>query len=237
VIIEEMTMTEFDAGLTVSRTVLIPFGSVEEHGPHLPLSTDTYEAYQVCKLAAQLKPLFVAPPLHYGNCRSTACHPGTISISTTTLKALFGDIVCSLRSHGLKYFIALTGHAGGAHCMALQEAGEELIARFDDIEIAVVTEFELAREQGRELIETRGDCHAGEIETSRILHSHPHLVKGSAPCEYPSFPAGILVRDKRRFWPGGVWGDPGKSSSEKGARIEALVAARLVDLATEVERL
>jgi creatinine amidohydrolase len=235
VIIEEMTMPEFEAGLAQTRIVLIPFGSVEQHGPHLPLSTDTFEAYQVCLKAAERRPLFVAPPVHYGNCRSTSCHPGTISISTTTLKSLFKDIVQSLRNHGLKTFVAVSGHAGGAHCMALQEAGEELIANFNDISVAVVTEFLLARDLGKNIIETAGDCHAGEIETSRIMHSHPALVKGSAAAEYPTFPAGILVRDKRRHWPGGVWGDPGKASAAKGAHIEELVVDGLLNLVRNIE--
>lgn len=236
-IIEELTMTEFEAGLATTRTVLIPFGSVEEHGCHLPLSTDTIEAYEVCKKAALRAPLFVAPPVHYGNCRSTARHPGTISISTTTLKGLFCDIVSSLRTHGVRNFVALTGHAGGAHCMALQEAGELLIERFDDISVAVVSEYDLAKEQGRGLIETAGDAHAGEIETSRILHSHPHLVKGSAPREFPSFPRGILVRDKRRYWPGGVWGDPSKATAAKGAQLEELVVTALLELVSSLERM
>lgn len=234
-IIEDMTMPEFEAGLLKTNIVLIPFGSVEQHGPHLPLSTDTFEAYQVCMKAAERRPLFVAPPVHYGNCRSTSCHPGTISISTTTLKALFKDIVHSLKRHGLQTFIALSGHAGGAHCMALQEAGEELISCYDDISVAVVTEFHLARDLGKGLIETSGDCHAGEIETSRIMHSHPHLVKGSAPAEYPDFPVGIMVRDKRRHWPGGVWGDPGKASAEKGLAIEDLVVEGLLKLIRDIE--
>lgn len=234
-IIEDMTMPEFEAGLEKTRTVLIPFGSVEEHGPHLPLSTDTLEACEVARKAAALLPLFVAPPVHYGNCRSTSCHPGTISISTTTLKLLFKDIVRSLYAHGLRRFVALSGHAGGAHCMALQEAGEELLVEFADCQVAVVTEFVLAREEGRGLIETAGDAHAGEIETSRILHSHPHLVKGSAPREFPAFPAGILVRDKRRHWPGGVWGDPGKATAQKGALLEELVVRKLVELVRALE--
>lgn len=234
-IIEEMTMSGFEEGLALTRTALIPFGSVEEHGPHLPLSTDTLQAYEVGKKAALQVPLFVAPPVHYGNCRSTACHPGTLSISTVTLKLLFKDIVRSMRGHGLRNFIALSGHAGGAHRMALQDAGEELIAEFADIGIAVVTEFDLARDEGREVIETPGDCHAGEIETSRMLHTHPHLVRGGAPKEFPAFPPGILVRDKRRYWPGGVWGDPGKASAEKGALLEALVVGRLVELVRALE--
>lgn len=236
-IIEEMTMKEFEEGLARSRTVIIPFGSVEEHGSHLPLSTDTIQAYEAAKKAALIVPLFVAPPIHYGNCRSTATHPGTVSISTSTLKVLLKDIIGSFRTQKLQNFIVLTGHAGGAHRMALQDAGEELIAQFDDISIAVVTEYDLARREGAKLIETPGDSHAGEIETSRILHSHPHLVKGSSLEEYPTFPIGLLVRNKRKYWPNGVWGDPGKASAEKGKQIEMLVVAKIVELVKDLESL
>ncbi|GFO69887.1 creatinine amidohydrolase [Geomonas limicola] len=234
-IIEEMTMPEFEAGLARCKTAYIPFGSVEEHGSHLPLSTDTIEAYEVGKRAARQIPLFVAPPVHYGSCRSTACHPGTISIGTATLKALLKDIVRSLHAHGVENFVVLTGHAGGSHRMALQDAGEELLSELPGVNIAVVTEFDLAKDLGAHLIETRGDAHAGEIETSRIMHSHPHLVKGTAPEEYPRFPTGILVRDKRSFWPGGVWGNPAKASAEKGEKIEGLVAERVVELVKALE--
>ena len=119
--------------------------------------------------------------------------------------------------------------------MALQDAGEELIAEIDDINMAVVTEYDLAKEAGAHLVETRGDAHAGEIETSRIMHSHPHLVKGVGTAEYPNFPTGILVRDKRSFWPGGVWGDPGKASAEKGEILESLVADKVVELVKALE--
>jgi creatinine amidohydrolase len=234
-LIEEMTMPEFEEGLKSCKTVYIPFGSVEEHGSHLPLSTDTIEAYEVGKRAAERIALFVAPPVHYGSCRSTACHPGTISISTGTLKALLKDIVRSLQLHGMQNFIALTGHAGGAHRMALQDAGEELIAELPEINMAVVTEYDLAKVAGAHLIETVGDAHAGEIETSRIMHSHPQLVKGNGLAEYPSFPTGILVRDKRSFWPGGVWGDPTKASAEKGRILESVVADKVVELVRALE--
>jgi creatinine amidohydrolase len=234
-LIEDMTMDEFSLGLETCRTVCIPFGSVEEHGSHLPLSTDTIEAYEVSKRAANGIPLFVAPPVHYGSCRSTARHPGTISISTATLKSIFKDIVHSLHGHGMRNFIALTGHAGGSHRMALQDAGEELVAEILDINIAVVTEYDLAKEVGAYLIETRGDAHAGEIETSRIMHSHPHLIKGVGVMEYPSFPLGIIVRDKRSFWPGGVWGDPTKASAEKGRILESLVADKVIELVKALE--
>ncbi len=234
-IIEEMTMAEFEEGLKATRTVLIPFGSVEEHGSHLPLSTDTIQAHEVAKKAAALIPLFVAPPIHYGNCRSTSDHPGTISISTATLKALMKDLIRSFRAQGLRNMLVLTGHAGGSHRMALQDAGEEMLMEYGDIRIAVVTEYDLASREGRAIIETEGDAHAGEIETSRILHSHPHLVKGTGEKGYPDFPTGILVRDKRKYWPSGVWGDPGKASAAKGKEIEELVVKKIVDLVKKME--
>lgn len=234
-IIEEMTMPEFVSGLEKTRTVFIPFGSTEEHGPHLPLSTDTLHAVEVGRKLARRRPIFVAPPIPYGVCRSTSRHPGTISVGTGTLRALVIDIVTSLYRQGLRNFILLTGHAGGTHTATLTDAGEELLERFSDLRIAVLTEFMLAAREGRGLIETPDDSHAGEIETSRIMHSHPQLVRGAANKEYPDFPMGILVRDKRKFWPGGVWGDPTKASAEKGRALEELVVNALDRFVTRLE--
>jgi len=215
-ILEEMTMVEFATGLQSTRTVIIPFGSTEQHGNHLPLDTDTLQAIDIARTAATRRPLFVAPPVHYGVCRSTAQHPGTVGISTTTLKMLVADLVSSLYAQGLRYVVLLSGHAGTTHMSTLVDAGEELLNQFDDIQIAVIKEYDLALAVGEGLLETPGDAHAGEIETSRLLHSHPQLVKGLSPAEYPTFPEGILVRDKQRYWPGGIWGDPTKASSAKG---------------------
>jgi len=231
----EMTMKEFTAGLQKTRTVLIPFGSTEEHGSHLPLDTDTLQAIDVSKKLAQQRAIFVAPPIHYGVCRSSAEHPGTLSIRTETLKALTLDIVSALYAKGLRNFVLLSGHAGGTHMATLTDAGESLLQRFADLRLAVLTEYLLAAREGRNLIETEGDSHAGEIETSRLLHSHPHLVKGCAACEFPDFPRGILVRNKQKYWPGGVWGDPGKASAAKGSALETLVIQALSRLVDELE--
>ncbi len=234
-LLEQMTMGEFRAGLTRTRTVLIPYGSTEEHGSHLPLDTDTMQAVAVAHRLQDYREIFIAPPVHYGVCRSTSEHPGTLSISTQTLIALTLDIVAALYRQGLRRFILLSGHAGGTHMAALTDAGEQLLQKYPELQIAVVTEYLLAAESGRHLIETAGDAHAGEIETSRIMHSHPQLVKGSGVREFPAFPKGILVRNKQRYWPGGVWGDPGKASAAKGARIEQLVVDKLCELVDQLE--
>ena len=80
-ILSDLTMTEFEAGLRQTRVAVLPVGSVEEHGRHLPLSTDTLQVSEVAERASQRVPVFVCPPLHYGYCRSTRDHPGTLSIT------------------------------------------------------------------------------------------------------------------------------------------------------------
>ncbi|MBW6509704.1 MAG: creatininase family protein [Desulfuromonadales bacterium] len=236
-IIEEMTMVEFGAGLKTTRTVIVPFGSTEQHGSHLPLDTDTLQAIDIARVAATRRPLFIAPPVHYGVCRSTAQHPGTIGISTGTLKMLVLDLVSSLYAQGLRYVILLSGHAGTTHMATLVDAGEELLNRFTDIQIAVIKEYDLALKVAQGLLETPGDSHAGEIETSRLLHSHPLLVKGTSPAEYPSFPPGILVRDKQKYWPGGIWGDPTKASAVKGKLLQQHMADRLCEMIVRLEEM
>src|SRR5512147_525553 len=78
---ENLSMPGFEALLQQTQTVILPLGSLEEHGPHLPLGTDTFHAIEVARRVAELRPLVVAPPVFYGMCRSTREHPGTISIS------------------------------------------------------------------------------------------------------------------------------------------------------------
>ncbi|MFH0810761.1 MAG: creatininase family protein, partial [Pseudomonadota bacterium] len=80
-----------------------------------------------------------------------------------------------------------------------------------------------------------GDSHAGEAETSVIMALDPRLVKGGAAAEWPSFPSPMLVRQKRRYWPGGVWGDPTKASPPKGQALLTLGADRLARIMRRLE--
>jgi creatinine amidohydrolase len=238
-LMSQMTMPEFEAALAQTTTVIVPFGSLEEHGPHLPLSTDTWHAQEVARRAASLYPLLVAPPVHYGLCRSTSEHPGTISISGSTLKALTLDLGRELCRQGCRQLILLTGHAGGAHLVALLEAGEQLLWELTEIKVAVVNVLDLLREALKEapdLVRTPGDSHAGEVETAIMLAVRPEAVSGTAPAEWPAFPKFILSRQKRKFWPGGVWGNPGVGTSEQGEKILNYEVNFLVELAKALER-
>jgi creatinine amidohydrolase len=234
-LMEAMTMPEFEEHLKKSRTVVVPLGSVEEHGSHLPLSTDTVHAYEVCRQACDRTGAFLAPPVHYGICRSTAHHPGTISISGDTLRALLKDIGRSFYNQGLRNILFISGHAGGSHTVAMLEAGEYLLERFPGTKVSSLNILELGLKGWAPIIETQDDSHAGELETSVMMVLRPEWVKGNGCREYPTFPKGILVKDKRRFWPGGVWGDPTKASLEKGGRCLEAVVQALVQLIQQVE--
>ncbi len=234
---EDMTTVQVTEGLKRTRTVVFPFGSVEEHGSHLPLSTDQITAYEISRAASKLIPFFVTPQLWYGVCRSTSQHPGTITISGSTLRLLAQDIAVSLYEHGFRSFILFSGHAGSAHIPVLREAGEWMLAHLPECKVAALSIIELINKDFLSLIETPGDLHAGEVETSLIMHLRPDLVGDELPgAEFPSFPNPILVREKRKLWPGGVWGDPSKANAAKGERMFTLLVDGMVDLVRRVEQ-
>lgn len=236
---EDLTMREFEGLRDRTRTVLLPVGSLEEHGPHLPLGTDAFHALEVARRLAREREVLVAPPLFYGVCRSTREHPGTVSLSGDTLRALVKDLGREFLRQGFGNLVILSGHAGGTHMAALLDAGEALLAELPQVKVAVVNILDLLREvleQNPQLVRTKGDAHAGEVETALMLAARPHLVKGAAPAEWPTFPKYILVRDKRRFWPGGVWGDPSAATAAQGEEILQAEVRRLIQVIAALEQ-
>ena len=237
---EDLNMPGFEELRLKTQTVLVPVGSLEEHGPHLPLGTDTFHALEVARRVARIKEVVVAPPLFYGLCRSTREHPGTVSLSGDTLRALVLDLGREFHRQGLKTQVFISGHASGVHMAALKEAAEILLEELPAARLAVVNLLELLQEvltERPDLVKTKGDAHAGEVETALMLAAYPHLVKGSAPAEWPTFPKYVLVRDKRRYWPGGVLGDPAQASAAQGEEILAAEAQRLAQVITVLETL
>lgn len=234
----QLTMPQIQGGLGQIRTVIIPFGAIEEHGPHLPLATDILHAEEVARRAAALHPCFIAPSVNYGVCRSTRDHPGTISISGATLKGLTLELAREFFRQGSRCLVLLTGHAGSNQVAALTEAGEQLLEELPDLRLALVNILVLLQEVLKThpgLVKTPNDGHAGEIETAVMLAAFPQLVRGTAAAEWPSLPRFILCRQKRRFWPGGVWGDPTVATPEQGEKILQLEAEKLVAVIRELE--
>jgi creatinine amidohydrolase len=235
---ENLNMPGFEELRRQTRTVIIPVGSVEEHGPHLPLGTDTFHALELARRVAAKRSVVIAPPIFYGICRSTREHPGTVSLSGDTLRALLTDLGREFHRQGMHNLVFISGHAGGTHICALLEAGEMLLAELPQARVAVVNLLDLLREVLSgcpDLVKTRGDSHAGEVETALMLAAYPQLVTGTAAEEWPTFPKYILVRDKRRHWPGGVWGNPAAASAAQGEAILEAEVARLTEVIAQLE--
>lgn len=123
----ELTSPAF-ATLSPKPPLLVPVGIVEEHGPHLPLDTDTIQAVATCEAVAERTGAIVAPALAYGNCSSTRNFPGSFSLSFDTVRAIAREILLDCRRHEIATVAFVSGHAGGAHMRALKLAAEEVVA-------------------------------------------------------------------------------------------------------------
>jgi len=222
--LEILTMSEFEK--TKGRLIIIPFGSIEEHGPHLPLGTDAIIAYELVLAAAQKTDILAAPPIYYGVCRSTKEHPGTITISGRVLRNLTRDIIKGFVSQGCTRFILFSGHAGSIHMASLKEVGEELLEENVVEKIAILSILDLIDEKLG--LETKNDSHAGELETSLMQYLHLNWVKGEAIEDYPHFPSFLLVKNKRRYWPSGIWGNPKVANPTKGKKFFAQLVQKLM---------
>ncbi|MEM3736753.1 MAG: creatininase family protein [Candidatus Bathyarchaeia archaeon] len=234
-LLEEMTWEEVEEALKVSKTVIVPWGSTEEHGYHLPLATDSLIAYEIAKRAAERTKALVAPPINYGLCRRTAPFPGTVTISFDTVRDLMWDICKSLYNGGFRRIIIFPGHLGAAHLTALEMAAQILLQTFPELKIAIVDLPRMLRKL-KGLIEDEKDLHAGEIETSMVLAINRSLVAADKlVAEHPVFPDHIVIKEPRRYMTSGIIGDATKASEEKGKMLLEVAVQGLSNLVMELE--
>ncbi|MFQ5465249.1 MAG: creatininase family protein [Thermodesulfobacteriota bacterium] len=237
-ILEEITMEEFGRGLEKTRTLLVPYGSVEAHGTHLPLFTDTLVIEEVLRKAALVEPAFVAPAVKYGVCTSTGRHPGTLSITPDTLRRVTADLVRDGARKGIEKFVLISGHGGSIHVAAIKEAAEYVAHEpglAGVVTVAALSIYEILGPEARDLAETPGDSHAGEMETSLVMHLAPGLVRGTSPEDYPRLPKPVIATDKMRYWKSAVWGDPSKATREKGERLFNMMVEAVVGLTRRMD--
>jgi creatinine amidohydrolase len=229
-LLESMTMADFKKNIRNTKTIIIPFGTVEEHGEHLPLNTDTLIVYEVLKRVVKKRKAFLAPPVYYGVCTTTGGHPGTLSITPATLRSITRDLIKDAYDKGFRKILLITGHGGGLHSAAMKEAAEELIGSLKGARLAVLCPYDLLYKELTELADTPHDSHAGEIETSIVLALAPELVRGRSKEDYPKIPKPFIVRDKMKYWKSGVWGNPEKASAEKGRKAIKLIVDSIIQV-------
>jgi creatinine amidohydrolase len=230
-------MPEAKSAAEEGKVIIIPCGSIEEHGDHLPLCTDSIQAEYIAMEVSRITGCLVAPPLRYGLCNSTRNFPGTITIGFDSLRSIMTDILEEFIRNGFKKLLVLTGHAGGSHMTALKLAAKKVVVNHMNEEyrprIMVCTDYDFACIKMGE-IDNR-DSHAGTIETSRVLAIRPDLVKGKGTRDYPNLPRFEVVPDPEQFFPSGVMGDPTIAKSEKGQQINEYVIEQIVKLVIELE--
>ena len=242
---EEMSSREVDR-LDRDRTVIVlPLGSVEQHGHHMPLGTDTMLAHAVALAAAKKLAgcVCVLPPPWYGFSAHHMRFAGSISLRSETLMAVVEDIVASITQHGFKRILLVNGHGGNAGVVDVLSSalGHK---HYGKARIAGLTYFQLARQAIARLrqSDTGGMGHACEFETAMLLHLRPELVAlDEAQVTYPDPGSSYLSTDLlgssaiRTYLDfadlssSGTLGDPSLATPEKGARFFAAVTDELVD--------
>jgi creatinine amidohydrolase/Fe(II)-dependent formamide hydrolase-like protein len=246
-LLEELTWPEAQIRFKEVDLALLPVGSTEQHGPHLPLDTDAFDAlYLAREVAASCsdpKPI-VLPLIPYGVSYHHLDFSGTLSVKPETLSQLVYDIGMSVARHGVTKLVVINAHGG--NIPALQFAAQ-MINRDAHIFTCVET-GETSEKDVLELIETNNDVHAGEMETSTTLATRPSVVRKERIKKYiPRFSSRYLDFSSKRSveWfarvakisPSGVLGDPTKASAEKGEKIWALMIEHLVRFVEDLKKM
>jgi creatinine amidohydrolase len=227
--ISDMTSNEFAEMVRADPVVIIPFGAIEAHGPHLPLATDCLQPVAMAEIVAELVGGMVAPLVPYGQHSSTKKMPGTIGITMETLKALAIDIMESLIANGVKKMVVLSGHAGSIHISALKSACEEIVEMYD-VKVMMLSDYFLADELTAQICEGKKDGHGGLMETSRIMAIRPDLVKEDRPVGTGSEGKFMIDRNPETRFPQQCVGNANEATQEIGEKVNTHVAERLSDL-------
>jgi creatinine amidohydrolase len=193
---------------------IVPVGSIEQHGPHLPLGTDAMGPIALAKRIATKIPVVVAPPVVYGYSPYHMSWAGTITLRSQTMHALLLDIGTSLARHGVKVVVYLNGHGGNKPVIDVAASDLQFEA---DVRSFVVNYPYL----GQAILDPRYDLnHAGRFETSAVIAYDPALVDLPravdpsdpdtmvAQARYRGTGAYPMRRDFREIQPTGWGGDP-----------------------------
>mgnify|MGYP001817510861 FL=1 len=233
------------------RTMLLPIGSTEQHGPHLPVGTDTMVAVALAEAAAEKTDALVAPPLWFGWSPHHMVLPGTITIRPEVLVEFACDMVASLSEHGFDKFIFINGHRI-VNVIWLQMAGER-IKRQLKVKAVIFDPAYMSKDFDSGL-DWGPVGHAEEIEGSHMWHCYPDLVKMACARDNPHalqslyhidprhpgdtlcyVPSSRVEMEKIAKISGGTVGSPSKASREGGRRYHQHLVQRLVEVVEMLE--
>jgi creatinine amidohydrolase len=243
---DHYTWPEIKEVVSRQPVCLLPIGSVEDHGLHLPLDVDNFLIGSICEEAAKRVPdeVLLLPPIPYGFEDHHMSFPGTITIRAEHLESFVLDITLSLAHHGFRKILLVNGH--GSNVPFLDVAARNITNHSDAICAMVPWWNLIPKELFDELRESEwpgGMAHACELETSVLLYLRGDLVQiDLAQRDFPEQRSEFFYWDLQKASPvyfqeffsrysrTGTLGDPTKASAEKGRRFVDAVADRLVAL-------
>ena len=225
---------------------LLPIGSTEPHGPHLPLDTDVTIALEqsrraAVRLAERGVRTLILPPLAYGLTYFTDGFPGRVSLRPGTLWALLEDVVSSLEEQGIERVVFSNAHLEPDHVRILRgvllDHAERGAGRAQVI-FPDVTRRKLAQRLGEEF--ASGDCHAGRYESSLVLAADAAAVKQDELRALPALRIDLIEKVKagaKSFMEAGAdrayCGDPASASAAEGDALYDTLATMIVEAVLE----
>jgi creatinine amidohydrolase len=225
--------------------ILLPVGSVEDHGYHAPIDLDNFLVWNVCEGAAKRIPeeVLLLPPVSYGFEDHHMDFPGTISVKPKHLEDFVVDITTSVASHGFRKILIADGH--GSNMPILELSARRTILESDAL-CAVFPWWNLVRDIGDEVRESEkpgGTSHAAELETSVYLHLDPERIQmdkavdemgNRSPWWYADLLGGsgpvLMMNWWSRFSKSGVSGQATLATAEKGKRFYEHAVETLIRL-------
>ena len=233
--LDELSTKEAEKAAKEKTVVIFPVGSVEEHGEHLPLCTDSIQPEYIALEVAKKTGCLVAPPFRYGICNATRNFPGTLTIQFNTLYMVAHDVLSELIRNGFNRIIVLSGHAGNSHMVALRLAAQDIVIKNDSeslerkVRIMVLSDYDFAEEIAANYA-ISDDGHAGTVETSRVMAIKPELIKAKGVASFPQMPQFEVVAHPELYFPSGVHGDPTSASVDKGQEINKYIIQQVEEL-------
>jgi creatinine amidohydrolase len=228
-----ITDREFRSSIKKTSLAIIPVGSLEQHGEHLPVSTDSIIVDYIARRTAEQLRSFVLPVIPYGV--SYEHKPMfNVSLSNSTLSSVMCDICSSLSENGIKTIIILNGHHGNTG--ALQYIGQILDGKISTSSTVYAINY-------WHLLQSDFD-HAGYVETSLVLAISPELVKmKKAKPNSKSLLKSKVAYSSITTSPGalpritgnGVWGDPRNATARKGKQFLHEIIKKLIQTILELD--